>query len=517
MAGRISRPFSRLRRARWEAPLVAGLLAGCGRAGGDGHLPRTEVDRPIEVLVASDPETLDPRYVTDAVGLRATRLIHAGLVRLDPDTLAPRPNLARAWRWLDPFTLEVDLRDDVHFHSGAPLRPGDVVATLRALSSPAVASRHASVVDAIASAHEQGDHSVVIRLGRPHATLLTDLELPILRADQAAGPPAPDGALDGLGPYVVERAATGEVRLAPADGGALPRPARAVTLRVVHDENARALRLEAGRADVALNLVSPTLLPALAAQPGLAVASRPGANLTYMVVQEQRPPLDDARVRRALSAAIDRAMLCATLFAGHAQPAGGLLAPALWAHANAPSLPFDPAAARAVLASAARGRSGEGGHLTLLTSTERLRGDVARVIAQGFEDAGLGVDVVPLELGTMIARLNAGDFDLAILQLPEMTEPNVLRRFLHGSFVPPSGANRGRVHDVALDALLDEGDAAPDPEARRAVYARLEALERDAMHLVPLWYEDQVVVTSERARAFAPSAEGRWLGLALLR
>jgi hypothetical protein len=72
------------------------------------------------------------------------------------------------------------------------------------------------------------------------------------------------------------------------------------------------------------------------------------------------------------------------------------------------------------------------------------------------------------------------------------------------------------VHDAALDALLDEGDALPDPDARRAVYARLEAHERGAMHLVPLWYEDQVVVTSERARAFAPSAEGRWLDLARL-
>jgi peptide/nickel transport system substrate-binding protein len=469
------------------------------------------------VLVANDPETLDPRYVTDAVGLRTTRLVHAGLVRLDPDTLVPRPLLARGWRWLDPLTLEVDLRDNVRFHSGAPLRARDVVATLSAFAAPAVGSRHASVVDAIAGTREEGDHTVVIRLGRPHATLLTDLELPILRADEAMSSPAPNGSLDGLGPYVVDRVSAGEVRLAPARGGALPTPNRAVTLRVVHDENARALRLEAGRADVAINLVSPTLLPALASQPGLAVVSRPGANLTYMVVQEQRPPLDDANFRRALSAAIDRASLCATLFDGRAQPAGGLIAPALWAHADLPPLPFDPSVARAAFARwAPEARSAERRHLTLLTSTERFRGDVARVIAQELADAGLEVDVIPLELGTMIARLNAGDFDVAMLQLPEVTEPNVLRRFLHGSFVPPAGANRGRVHDAVLDALLDEGDAALDPDVRRVVYARLEAFERDAMHLVPLWYEDQVVVTSARARAFVPSAEGRWLDLALL-
>jgi peptide/nickel transport system substrate-binding protein len=476
------------------------------------------------MLVASDPETLDPRYVTDAVGLRTTRLIHAGLVRLDPDTLAPRPYLAKGWRWIDPQTLAIDLREDVRFHSGAPLRARDVVATLEAFASPRVASRHASVIDAIAGAREDGDHALTVRLSRPHATLLTDLELPVLRADQAEGPPAPEGTLDGLGPYAVAAASPGEVRLVPADGGALPRPAHPVTLRVVHDENARALRLMAGRADVALNLVSPTLLPAIEKQPGLAVTSRPGANLTYMVVQEEHPPLDDAAFRRAISGAIDRATICSTLFAGRAQPAGGLIAPASWAHAGLPPLPYDPAASREVFAAAGPAgpaggpeRRGRQARLTLLTSTERLRGDVARFVAQGLADAGLQVDVVPLELGTMIARLNAGDFDLAILQLPEMTEPNVLRRFLGGAFVPPTGANRGRARDAALDALLDEGDRVADPEARRAIYARLETHERDALHLVPLWYEDQVVVTSARARDFTPSAEGRWLGLAALR
>jgi len=34
---------------------------------------------------------------------------------------------------------------------------------------------------------------------------------------------------------------------------------------------------------------------------------------------------------------------------------------------------------------------------------------------------------------------------------------------------------------------------------------------------IPLWHEDEVVVTSPRAKDFLPSAEGRWLGLARLR
>ncbi len=496
--------MSRTRALRWEALVAALLAAACGRP----DPPAAE--RPIEVLVSSDPETLDPRHVTDAVGMRVTRLVHAGLIRLDPDTLAPEPYLAKGWRWLDDRTLEVTLRDDVRFHSGAPLTAHDVVATLQALAAPEVGSRHAGVVDAIASAAEEGEHAVVVRLARPHATLLTDLEVPILRADQARSAPAPDGSLDGLGPYRVAHAEQGEVRLEPARGGALPTPAHAVVLRTVHDENARAMRLEAGRADVAVNLVSPALLPPLEASSRLAVRSRPGANLTYVIVDEEHAPLGDPEVRRALSAAIDRAMLCATLLGGHAQPAGDLVAPASWAHAGGAPLPFDAAGARDALVRA----GAAGAHLTLMTSTERLRGDVVRVIAQELGDVGLKVDVVQLELGTMFARLGAGDFDLAVLQLPEMSEPNVLRYFLHSAWIPPAGANRGRVRDAELDALLDAGDRTAGVEARRAIYARLEARERAAMHWLPLWYEDQVTVTSARARAFSPSAEGRWLSLA---
>ena len=117
--------------------------------------------------------------------------------------------------------------------------------------------------------------------------------------------------------------------------------------------------------------------------------------------------------------------------------------------------------------------------------------------------------MVPLELGTMIARLNAGDFDLALLQLPgdDRAERAAASFSTAASFRRP-GANRGRVRDAALDALLDEGDRASGLEARRAIYARVEARERDAMHWLPLWYEDQVVVTSARARAFSPSARG---------
>jgi peptide/nickel transport system substrate-binding protein len=491
------------------ACLGSPLLASCASC--RNSLPTAEGDRPLEILVATDAETLDPRYVTDAVGMRATRLVHAGLVRLDPDTLAPVPYLARAWRWKDERTLELTLRNGVHFHSGARFTSADVVATLLAVQSPAVGSRHMGVVDAIATVHADDELTVSVTLRRPHATLLTDLELPILRADQAAGPPDPRGNLDGLGPYRVEHSLQGEILLSPAGHAALPMPRHAVVIRTVHDENARALRLYAYRADVAQNVLSPTLLPAMTNAEGLTVTARPGANLTYMVVQMGRAPTNDIHLRRAISMGIARAEIAETLLAGHATPADTVMPPGHWAYVPAATpLAFDAAGARREL----EGAGLLGVRLSLLTSTDRLRLSIARFIAQELADVGIAVDVTPLELGTLLARLSAGDFDLATLQLPELTEPNVLRVFLHSASIPPAGSNRGRVQDAELDRLLDEGDQVEEVGARRAAYARVEQRLREQLFIVPLWHEDQVAVTSPRARAFVPSREGRWLSLA---
>jgi peptide/nickel transport system substrate-binding protein len=488
--------------------LLTATLASCTPARKDAATR----ERPIELLVPTDAETLDPRHATDPVALRTSRLLHAGLVRLDPNTLEPRPYLAKSWRWIDDRTLQVELRDDVRFHSGAAFGAADVVATIRAFQSPQVGSRHARVVDAIGEILPTNDHELVFKLLHPHATLLTDLEVPILRADEAASPPRPDGSLDGLGPFVVVGREAGEIQLGPAKDGALPSPAHAVTIRTVHDENARALRMHAGRADLVVNGFSPTLLPALSEAPGLSVSARSGANLTYMLARTDRGPLADVRVRRALALAVDRKRIAETLLAGRAASASTLLPPSHWAHTDAEALPFDPSGARRALE--------EAGvlplRLTLLTSTDRLRGTIARQMAQDFAAVGVVLEVVPLELGTMIARLGAGDFELATLQMPELTEPNVLRVFLHSTSVPPAGANRGRVHDADLDRLLDRGAEERDPAQRREIYASLERLVRERALLVPLWHEDQVAVASARAAAFRPSAEGRWLDLAAL-
>lgn len=507
---------------RSEVRLVAAALASVLGLGACSEAPNSalaatsasdDAARPLELVVSERPTTLDPRYSTRALDVKVTRLLHAGLIGLDPDTLEPVPLLAERWTWRDPQTLVLELAPR-RFHSGKALAPEDVCATLKALVSPAVASPHRAVAASLRDCRGLDLRSVELTLREPRATLLTDLEMPILRADQAFSPPRPGGELDGLGPYRLrlgdpsESGTRDALELVPMVPGA-----PAVVVRTVRDANARALRIAAGRADLVPNGVSPELLGALAERPGVHVATRPGANVSYLLFQNDRAPFAARDARHAVAHALDRERIVRELFLERAAVADWLFPASHWSSPKGlPRLEVTPERSAPTLRALPP--------VTLLTSTDRFRVLVARALAQMLGDAGLSVTVVSLDLGVLLQRLDAGDFELALLQMPELTEPNVLRWFFHPDSVPGEGGegrNRARYRSARAGELLDHAAAVSDRDARRADYAALAALMLDDLPVLPLWHEDQTVVTSARAAGFLPSAEGRWSALVELR
>ncbi len=479
------------------------LSVGCGR-----HLHTDP--RELEMIVPSEIVELDPRYATRALDVKASRLVHAGLIDLDPDTLLPRPRLAESLELRDERSIAIQLKPNVRFHSGRRLTALDVCATLDAIKDPLLESPHRTIVSAFTTCVVDGPLRVTLGLSYSRATWMTDLEVPILRADQTRMPRSHGTELDGLGPFVIRDQTASGLRLVPADDAVLGRPTLSVVIRTVRDENARVLRLLAGQADIAVNAVSPTLLPELRSYPNLTLSSRPGANVTYLLVQNDRNPFRDAALRRALSQAIDRRVIAKQLLNSHAQPAKWLLPETHWATPpGLPPLAYDPVAARRLLA--------QKGPVTLLTSPDRARVIIARVIAQMLGDAGLETRIVPLDLGMMLARLDAGDFTLAILQIPELTEPNVLSWFFHPRGIPGEGGegrNRAHYRSTRAAELFDAASACFDRTRRQILYAELTHLMLQDMPVVPLWHEDQIAVTATRVVGFRPSAEGHWLSLA---
>jgi peptide/nickel transport system substrate-binding protein len=198
------------------------------------------------VLLPRDAQELDPRFVSDIYGHRLSRLIFASLMRIDPMTLEAVPDLAESVDVVSDTEYRVTLRPGLQFSDGSPLDSADVVSTFRSVVDPALHARYAPTYARIADVQALDATHVMFRLDGPHATFLTDLELPILRAEDAhrrialAADPAPIGA----GPYLLAKRQPGLIELVPNPrwyGGTPHVPD--VRMLVVRDDNTRALRL----------------------------------------------------------------------------------------------------------------------------------------------------------------------------------------------------------------------------------------------------------------------------------
>jgi peptide/nickel transport system substrate-binding protein len=85
--------------------------------------------QPLRMAVQAD-SSLDPHYIFLDSNVALHRHIFSGLTQVDTEGRAV-PDLARAWRAVEPTVWEFDLRDGVAFHDGSPFEAEDVLASVR--------------------------------------------------------------------------------------------------------------------------------------------------------------------------------------------------------------------------------------------------------------------------------------------------------------------------------------------------------------------------------------------------
>ncbi len=477
----------------------------------------------LVVMLPRDAEQLDPRFVGDPYGLRVSRLLFGSLVTIDPRTLEVTPDLAESVIPLSATEFEVKLRDGLRFSDGSVLDADDVVATFRGVVDPALRSRYAHTYRRIAEMRVLNARRIVFVLREPHATFLTDLELPIVRSEDAfrriATPEDPFPV--GAGPYRLVKRKPGllELRANPHWHRGTPNYP-ALRLVVIRDDNTRALRMLAGQGDLAIASIPPLLLPMFEDDPRFETRSAPGISTMYLGFHTASPKLKDARVRRAIAHAIDRELLVRAKYHGLARITDTWIPHEHWAQVDSLTPhAFDPQRARALLDEAGFvDPAGPAPRMSLVirTTSERFRQSVARAIAAMLRDVGIEVDVRPSEAATLIADLNRGRFEITLLQVPEVIEPNVLSWFFDSSRIPGpqnEGANRWRYANDELDALFELGRTRVGLEQRRAIYERAQRLLARDLPVLPLWQPDTVAVV-RRGSLFDVPRDGRFGTLA---
>jgi peptide/nickel transport system substrate-binding protein len=392
-----------------------------------------------------------------------------------------------------------------------------VQATYEAIADPAIGSPRRVTLAALERVEAPDDRTVVMRLATPDAAFPDATGLAILPADLARSPAE---VTVGAGPYRLVEARRGDrIVLAPNPYFDGPPRLDPIVLRVVPDAVIRVLELERGGVGLLQEMLEPELLARLRESPRLRVSTTPGTSVAYLAFNFRDPRLRDRRVRRAIAASIDREALVRWLVGDAARPASGLLSPEHWAYA--PCAPTHRSLRRARRLLDRAGFPDPDGpgpqprfRIVYKTSSQPSRRRLAEAIQADLARVGIALDVRTYEWGTLFADVRSGNFEMAAMAWVGIADPDIYRLAYHSTMAPPAGFNRGGYRSRVMDRLTDAGHTTRDPDVRRTIYARVQRWAAADLPVLPLWWEDRVVVASTRLKGFVPQPSGDLAGLA---
>jgi peptide/nickel transport system substrate-binding protein len=287
-----------------------------------------------------------------------------------------------------------------------------------------------------------------------------------------------------------------------------------VRFAVVPDAITESLELEKGSGDVAINSLPMDSIPVLARRPNLQVEDTGGTEIQYLAFNLRDPLLKDARVRQAISCAIDRGLIIQTLMHGHAQTAQSMLPVSHWAWTgDGPRFDYDPARAAQLLDEAGykRGSDGIRIHLVMKTSNVEEIRLLAAVLQQQMAKVGIALELRSYEFATFYSDVTRGAFQMYSLRwIGGNEQPDIFSYAFSTARFSPKGANRGHYSNVRLDALLDDAAASADTARRSADYAEAQKILARDLPAINLWYRDTIVVHNRRLSNVIPTPSGSY-------
>ena len=543
-------------------------LALCTVAGCEVHRPRRNhaLTQTLYQGMASDPGTFNPIIVTDASSGAAINDLFEGLVRVNPKTTLPEPDLAQSWQIDDGGkTITFRLRKDVKWSDGVGFSARDVLFTMRAIYDPHVPNSMISslTVDGSPLKVEAPDnYTVVMRLPRPFAPLLYALEVPIIpehilakalaagQFNHTWGIDTPPAALICLGPYRMERYVPGQLLafkrnptywMRDETGGQLPR-LFAQVLMIVTDRNAMYLRFMSGLLDVyrpraeevwELQQKQAELhirLQSIGVDTGsriFAFNRNPRHYIRHGIVDPRYKWFTDVNFMRALAHALDKRGIINLCYRGLAIPAVANISPAdkIFHNPNLKDYEYDLKLAARILDEAGYRmlRPGVRGDperhpivFELSTPTGNPTADqICAIYKQDLASLGITVNYRPLEFIALVNKLDTTfDWDCILIGFTGTIEPNNAANFLRSSgnlhIWNPSQPRPSTPWEAEIDHLLDTGTRVMDPRQRAPYYWRIQEILHEQLPIIETVREIGYIAYRDSLKNFEVTTWGQY-------
>ncbi len=495
---------------------LALLLASCAKR----ESPVEAGLRTHTLLVGNraEPSDLDPQLSVGDTTDKITFALFEGLTALDEKTSQPVPAAAERWDVSDDgLTYTFHLRADGRWSNGDRVTAADFAFSFRRILTPALGAQIAYMLRPIknAEAFNSGkitdfnavgvtvldDATLRLTLGEPTPYLPALASraawFPVHRAtiekfgrfDQRGSRWTRPGNLVGNGAFTLaEWSANSRIVVVKNPGyrDAAHNALERVVFFPTDDIDGEERSFRAGQLHVT-SQIPPTKIAGYLANDAARLRLDPSLSNFFLRFNVTRPPLDNPKVRRALSLAIDREAIIRTVMHEAARPAPHFTPPDCGGYTARARVPTDFAAARRLLAEA-----GFPGGRNLPALEVALTGKNASTAAlleifQATCQRELGVRILlaPVEEKTLWQNEQTLNYTISSDGwLADFTDPsNFLEIFLRNGPFNQTGWGH-----PDYDRLLGEAARARDPVARFEIFQKAEALLLEEAPVAPIYF-----------------------------
>jgi len=460
--------------------------------------------------LTSEPSNLDPAKGVDVSEGTVQAKVFDGLVSYD-SKMQLVGNLAESWEIKDEGkTYVFKLRKGVKFHNGQDFTSKDVVFSFNRLMDPSVKSPRTWVLEKVLGAKEKldgkqtsitgisaiDDFTVQIVLVEPFAPFLSLLSMP-------AAFILPSGAEEaikaktffekpfGTGPFrIVDRERDSCISLEANTNYHGVKPSiSGIEYRIIPESMKAEMEFESGNIDI-LQLF-PSNYERFKAKEDFAkrIHDVPAMNVFYIGFNNQKPPFNDLRVRKALNMLVNREAIIESVYKGRGIIAHGSIPPGILGYSEKlKGYEYDPERGLALLKEAGFTKK-HPLEFELFQKSSQAGLEITRLIQGELARHGVKVILRPLEWSALKEAIDKGEALAFYLSwfgdYPD--GENFLFPLFHSKNWG-SGGNRARYRNDSIDDMLNSALKIQDPQKRAEAYEQVNRLVVEDAPWLYLWH-----------------------------
>ncbi len=507
------------------------LLIGCAKK--TTNVEYGNANQELFIGIGAEPATLDPHLLTGLTEYSVVMAFLEGLTTLDAESMRVRPGVAQSWEISeDGLTYTFHFNPKAKWSNGDPVTPEDFLFSFERILTPLLGAPYAYMLYPMRGAEafhtgELTDFSKVGATAIDEYTLQIVLEQPTpyflsLLAHNTWFPVHPPTILQhggmteriskwtkagnyiGNGPFVLEdwrlnnrvyavksqhyhdtdSVKLNGIHFLPIDIETEERAFRTGHLHIT--ESVPIHRIEWYRENSPETIHFATSL-----------------GVYYYMLNTEREPLNDPRVRKALAYSINREELTKHVLKAGQQPAYHFTPPNAGGYNAEARFPYDPDLARELLAEAGFPAGKDFPAFELLYNTSESHRTIAVAIQQMWkQELGIDIELHNQEWKAYLSTREAGEFDiLRAAWFGDYDDPN--------TFLSLGETNNGNNHtnwsNAEYDALIKQAAVTLDPEARKAIFQKAETLLIDEMPVIPIYFYVTSRLIDDSVQGWYPS------------